>query len=320
MFKKILLIVGGVVILAAIILPLYFYHALGQSVGSSDTPIIFEIESGESTGQIIDRLDEKKLITSKLAALVYIRLKKITLKSGEFDLAENYSLKTVIDTLSGGEIKSYRVTIPEGWRIEQIAQRLDSRGIVKYDDFLKAAKEYEGYLFPDTYIFKPSVTSIEIVQTMHDNFLNRTEGMDVTVEDLKLASIIEREAEDDTDRPGIAAVFTNRLAIDMKLQSDVTVTYQKDTTNYPKSGLLNYKFWQKLASGDTSRIEGVYSTYKNKGLPPGPICNPGLSSIKAALAPDSGNKHLFFLYGKDGKIRYADTQAEQDQNANKYLY
>jgi UPF0755 protein len=319
MLKKILLIVGGVVILAAIILPLYFYHALGKSVGTSDEKVIFEIEQGETTSQIIDRLDEKKLITSKLTALVYIRLKKITLKSGEFDLAENYSLKTVIDTLSGGEIKSYRVTIPEGWRLEQIAQRLEGRGIVKASDFMTAAKDMEGYLFPDTYVFKPRVTAAEIVETMHDNFLARTEGMNLTADDVKLASIIEREAENDADRPGISGVFKNRLKIDMVLQSDVTVVYQKDNNNYPKAGILNYKFWQQLASGDTTRIKGEYSTYQNKGLTPAPICNPGLPSLQAAQNPTSHN-YYYFLYGKDSKIRYASTQAEQDQNANKYLY
>jgi UPF0755 protein len=319
MIKKILLIIAGLIIALAIILPIYIYRALGESAGSSTTPVTFRIEPGESTTHIMDRLYDQHLITNKIAFAAYVRLKHKSLKTGEFDLAPNYSLKTIIDTISSGEIKSFKVTIPEGWRIEQIAQRLDSQGIAKYADFMRAAAGNEGHLFPDTYEFKPDVTPMQIVQTMNDNFAKRTEGLTVAMDDLKLASIIEREAESDADRPGIAAVFANRLKIGMKLQSDVTVIYQKDTNVYPSAGGLNYKFWGKLASGDTTSEKGKYNLYLNAGLPPSPICNPGLPSIKAAVAPAS-SKYYYFLYGKDGKIYYASTQAEQDQNANKYLY
>jgi len=319
MLKKILLILGGVLIVTAITLPLYIYHELGQSAGTSRAPVVFTVNSGETTTQIMNRLYDQKLITSKLAFAAYVRLKHKSIKAGEFDLEPNYSLQTLIETLSSAEIKSFRVTIPEGWRVEQIAQRLDALKIVKYSDFIVAAQGSEGYLFPDTYEFKPDVSAAEIVAKMREDFDNRTIGLNVTVDDLKLASIIEREAESDADRPGIAGVFANRMKIDMKLQSDVTVIYQKDNNNYPRVGGLNYKFWQALDSGDTASIRGVYSTYQNAGLPPTPICNPGLKSIEAAVSPAS-TKYYYFLYGKDGLIRYATSQVEQDQNANKYLY
>lgn len=319
MLKKILFIIVGLAVALAIIIPLYIYHELGQSAGTSTTPVVFSVNSGETTTQIMNRLYDQKLITSKLAFAAYVRLKHKSIKAGEFDLEPNYSLQTLIDTLSSAEIKSFRVTIPEGWRLEQIAQRLDGLKIVKYADFMTAAKGDEGYLFPDTYEFKPDVTAAEIVQKMREDFDNRTIGLNVTADDLKLASIIEREAENDADRPGIAGVFANRIKIDMKLQSDVTVIYQKDNNNYPKVGGLSYKFWQPLDSGDTASVKGTYNLYLNAGLPPTPICNPGIKSIEAAISPAS-NKYYYFLYGKNGVIHYATTQADQDKNANKYLY
>lgn len=319
MLKKILLITLGILVALAIILPIYIYHELGQSAGNSSSKVAFEIQTGESTSQIMNRLSDQKLISSNLAFLFYVRFKHKTLKSGKYYLASNYSLKTIIDTLDGGVIQFHKITIPEGWRTEQIAQRLDSQGITKYDDFISAASGYEGFLFPDTYELELDVTAKEIVDKLVANFNIRSEGLGVTLDDIKLASIVEREAENDDDRSGIAGVFENRLKIDMKLQSDVTVVYQKDNNSYPKVGGLEYKFWQQLSSGDTNKIQGKYSTYQNAGLPPDPICNPGLPSINAALNPEQ-NQYYYFLYGKDDKIRYATTQAEQDQNANKYLY
>lgn len=319
MIKKIIFLILGLTVALAIFFPIYVYHALGQSGGSSEEAVDFEVASGETTRDIMNRLYDEGLIKDKLAFLVYCRLKEKTLKAGLYSLAPNYSLKTIIDSLDGGEHIVHRITIPEGWRTEQIAQRLDSQGVIGYQDFLTAANGQEGYLFPDTYEFKKGVTAEDIVLAMTNNFAKKTSDLNITSNDLVLASIIEKEAENDTDRPVIAGIFTNRLKIDMKLQSDVTVIYQKDSNNYPKVGILDYKFWQGLSSGDTSRIQGSYNTYLNYNLPPAPICNPGLKSIEAAVSP-AATKYYYFLYDDSGQIHYALTQTEQDKNANKYLY
>ena len=132
-----------------------------------------------------------------------------------------------------------------------------------------------------------------------------------------MASIIQKESGPLEDMPEIAAIFKNRIKIGMKLQSDVTSIYQKDTDSWKKAGLMDYKFWQP-ESGVTQNYPGPFNTYSTPGLPPAPICSPSIDAINAALNP-SDNNYLFFLYGEDGKIHYANTQAQQDANALKYM-
>lgn len=318
MVKKIILIILGIVVIGAVALPLYVVRELNHSVSNNSSKINFVVSEGETTSQIGDNLVQQKLIHSKLAYLSYVYFKHKSILAGEYELSANLTEKSLIDAISTGHIKISRVTIPEGYRVEQIAARLDTLKVVKYEDFIQAAKGDEGYLFPDTYEFKANITAVEVVQTMIENFNKRTAGLSVGINDLKLASIIEREAENDADRAGISGVFTNRLNVGMKLQSDVTVIYQRDQNTF-KVGDKSFLFWQKLSSGDTTSVKGPYSTYQNAGLPPTPICNPGLASIRAAINPQNHN-YYYFLYGKSGDIHYATSQTQQDQNANKYLY
>jgi len=213
------------------------------------------------------------------------------------------------------------VTIPEGWRLEQVGAKLAASKIVDYSSFLNEASSYEGKLFPDTYFFEPEMTATAIVKMMSDNFYKRTDGLNLSNDDLIIASIVEREAANDSDRALIAGIYKNRVKIGMKLQSDPTVEYGRDTNNLTKLSVdkqREYSFWKSAKTSEFTSVVSDYNTYQVKGLPAGPICNPGLASIKATLSPVS-TSYYFFLYGTDGKIHPATNSTEHQKNIFNYM-
>lgn len=222
------------------------------------------------------------------------------------------------DVLEKGERQVRRITIPEGWRMEQIAAYLEANTGILALDFLSKVVGREGKLFPDTYNLMDVPTVDEVIRKMDDDYLTRTLDLAPTADQLVLASIIEREAADDSERADIAGVFANRLKIGMKLEADPTVQYQKDSNNYPRVGLISYDFWQKLAIGDLRGVQGPYNTYLHSGLPPAPICNPGLASIKAAVNP-AQHDYYYFLHGSDGKIYFSKNETEHNRKKAEYL-
>lgn len=186
------------------------------------------------------------------------------------------------------------------------------------DEFMLKTKDLEGKLFPDTYNLTDEPTADEVIRKMTDDYDARTLGLSVSSDALIIASIVEREAANDADRANVAGVFINRQKIGMRYESDVTVQYQKDTNDYPSAGLQGVKFWRAILPGDNKKTAGPYNTYLNSGLPPTPICNPGLKSIEATLTP-ANHGYYFFIYGTDGKLYLAKTQAEQNTNIVKHL-
>lgn len=197
------------------------------------------------------------------------------------------------------------ITIPEGWTTKQIDDYLFEKKILAKDEFLTAAKNKEGYLFPDTYFLGEKPTADEIIKKMEDNFQQKTAGLNLTKDDLILASIVEKEVTTDEDRKTAAGVFRNRLKNNMFLESCATI-------NYVLGGN------KKILSRDDLLTVSPYNTYLHKGLPPAPIGNPGLAAIKAALNP-AATDYFYFLTGNDGKTYFAKTKAEQDANKQKYL-
>lgn len=277
-----------------------------------------KIEKGESTKVVGARLEEKNLIGSELFFYLYIKFKEKTIKTGDYLIPNNLSIVKIAGILENGEHQVKKITIPEGWRREQIAAYLADQAKINPDEFMSKTKDLEGKLFPDTYDLTDEPTVDEVVTKMTDDYNSRTAGLGVTDSILSIASIVEREAASDAERADIAGVFANRLNKGMKLEADPTVQYQKDSDNFPKVGVLDFKFWQKLTNGDIKNIKGSFSTYQNVGLPPAPISNPGLKSIEAALSPSKHN-YLYFLHGADGKIYFAASEAEHNANKVKYL-
>lgn len=201
------------------------------------------------------------------------------------------------------------VTLVEGWRREEIAAKLDKEGVSDYNQFLRESMGKEGYLFPDTYRFFPNTPAKEVVDVLVANFQQKTGSRPPTQANLILASIIEREAQNEEDRVLISGVYTNRLKIGMKLDADPTVQYGKDSLAYPQNEDPSaFKFWTPITQAEYQTIISPYNTYLNTGLPPTPIANPGLKSIEAAQMPAPHN-FLFFLY-RDKKLYLSSTLEE----------
>lgn len=198
----------------------------------------------------------------------------------------------------------------------------------------------EGFLFPDTYRFATSKDPAAIVAKLLNTFQRRTTDLDLSYEDLILGSIVEREALFDEDRAEVAGVYANRLGIGMKLDADPTVQYAKATNEFksrchserlePTSGdprveessssgdCLEFDYWPKLVIRDYDLVESSYNTYRNPGLPPTPISNPGLASLKAAVAP-AEHDFLYFLHDADGRTHFARSIEEHTRNKIEFL-
>lgn len=277
---------------------------------------VFVVAKGQAADEILQKLEENGLIRSKLAVKIYLYLNKNhgSLQAGSFKLSPAMSVEEILNNLRNGVFNVW-VTIPEGWRAEQIVDELIVNGLIDkstQNEIYRQLRKEEGKLFPDTYLFAKD-SSLEIIkQKMLANFENKTKGLNITDQDLVLASLIEREAKHDQDRPLIASVIRNRLKIGMALQIDATLQYALD--NQKPVGV---QWWRTVAAAD-KKVKSPYNTYLNKGLPPGSICNPGLSSIKAALNPAESD-YLYYLSEDNGTTHYAKTLVEHQENIRKYL-
>lgn len=307
------------------------WQATGLTMSDSDaSPIVFEIRRGETTRSIAESLEESNLIASKWPFLFEILIRGKKIQAGTYSLSPRLSIHEIVEQFVTGNVTSYRVTILEGWRIEQIADYLAELGIVSRSEFLaasvydpvrytlpsgiklEAGASLEGLLFPDTYEFRIGVTSKEIVKTMLDTFAAKTKDLAPTYQAVILASIVEREAKTESERPIIAGIYTNRLAANMKLEADPTVQYGKDTLQ--AAALDEGKtmtWWQPITASDYQGVSSPWNTYRVTGLPPTPIAAPSLSSLKAAIHPAS-HDYYFFFHRVDGTPVYSKTKAEHD--------
>ncbi len=292
-----------------------------------------EIPSGSSTNAIGDILFKEGLIRSEFAFGIQSRISKNDgkFKAGFYDLSKSMSMKEIMAELLKGTAKTIRFTIPEGFDIRRTSERLSSSGLINGDEFLRQIEEgdfpyrfvtstpagrnrLEGYLYPDTYEVFSNATEEQIIDKMlsrfNDLFIEAYYeraaelGMDIN-QLVTMASIIEREAKVAEDRPVIASVFYNRLKIGMPLQSCATVQY-----------ILGEQK-EKLTNSDIA-IDSPYNTYRIAGLPPGPICSPGIESIKAALYP-ADTDYLYFLAKGDGSHVFSVTYEDFLKNKKMYI-
>lgn len=300
--KKIIIIIAGIFLALIIVALTVFLYTLNHQ-GKGEVKE-FIVRGGQTTREIAHNLEKDNLISSALVFEIYAKLKSELIQVGVYKLSSEQSLKEIFNTLAQGKASEYLVTIPEGWRITQIDEYLGSKQIIKAGGLIKIASADEGYLFPDTYRFLPDSDPQEIRKTMLDNFKKKTAGLAVTREVVILASIVEREAKFDEDRAKIAGVYFNRLQKEMKLEADPTVQYAKGS-------------WEPIKTADYRNIASSYNTYLYFGLPPGPICNPGLKSIEAVLNPQK-NGWLYFFHLEDGQTVYSATIEEHQENLKKY--
>ena len=306
----------------------YFWYSnqLTVAVSQDAKPVIVKVKSGMTTGDIANMLVERGLIRDKSTFLSEAKKEGLdkSLQAGEYALAKNMNVRQMIEVMAKGVTVYSQITIPEGFTVEQIASLLEEKGLARKDRIVSLAKNYspfdkapscpdvrnraEGFLFPETYRISQGASEEEILQIMAQEFLKqytpelqeKARALGLSPYDvIVLASLIEREVQLAKERPMVARVFLNRIKIGMPLQSCATIQY---ILGYPK---------EELTIADT-QLPSPYNTYLHQGMPPGPVANPGLSSIQAALNPAEGEWLYFVVDGKTGGHRFSRTLAEHE--------
>jgi UPF0755 protein len=289
-----------------------------------------EVEPGRSATSILDELEDRGAIESALRARLFLThvLDSPPLQAGEYRFELPTITPAVLDKLIRGEVVARPVTLLEGWTMEEMASHLAISGFGDQSRFLDLmssaelvadiapqAQTLEGFLFPDTYAFTRNADERAIVEMLVATFRRRL-GRDVLpvtgpIEDLErvvtLASIVEREASLDEERPLVAGVYANRLRRGMALFADPTVIY----------ALQREGRWNGNLRRQDLEIDSPYNTYRYPGLPPGPICSPGVSSLLAAAAPVETD-YLYFVSRNDGSHVFAATLAEHNRNVEQW--
>jgi UPF0755 protein len=334
MVKKI--IIGTVTLFVICSLPaIYLAYNINQFCQNLTSTKEFILAKGDGVNQIGQKLKDEGFLCNRLVFEIYVWLtsKEAQFKAGTHYLPKDASPRQLVNLLTSGQSLTQELTIQtlEGWTIKEIADYLAGRGIVKKENFLEATKlsnnyqfdflfeitsqeNLEGYLFPDTYRVYQTATIQDIVKKMVTNFnqkLNNELRVEIKKQNksisqiITMASILEEEARTDEDRVMISDIFWRRLKERIGIEADSTVNY----ITGKKTAAISY---------EDAQIDNPYNTYKYRGLPPGPICNPGLSSIKAAIYPKA-NDYWYFLSTKDGQIIYSQNLKEHNLNKAKYL-
>ncbi len=308
------------------------------------TPTAFSVQRGETTGMVALRLEEEGLIRDAELFRLYVRYRGADrgLEAGDYELSSSMNIPQIAEKLQRAWAEEVIVTIPEGWRMEQTAALLEQQSLLPSQDFLALAREgtytyefladrppgatLEGYLFPDTYRLPAEAEASHLVERMLGNFDRRVtpqmrqdtaaQGLSL-FEVIILASIVEREGVVKAELPLIAGVYRNRIDQGMRLDADPTVQYalgfQPDTGQWWKRPMQLEEYGQ---------VESPYNTYLDPGLPPGPICSPGLAAIEAVIYPKESD-YLFFVrndVADDGSHVFAVTLDEHQRNRLQYQH
>lgn len=288
-----------------------------------------EVRRGLRTAAILQQLQREGVLRDEWIPLIYMKVLRgrDSLKAGVYEFDKELSAVDVIDKLVSGDVVLKTVTIREGIDRFAIAKIFAAEGLGTEDEWNKATGEpdlvrdiapeadsLEGYLFPDTYKFDPGTPAATIVKAMVANFRKHwgseiafiSTGLDVH-ETVTLASIVETEAQRAQERPVVASVYLNRIRKRMLLGADPTVIYALKLDNR----------WNGNIRKVDLQIASPYNTYRYPGLPPGPIANPGLASLRAAAAPAT-TPYLYFVARNDGSHAFATTVTEHNRNVEKF--
>lgn len=294
-----------------------------EPVASEGEPVYLRVQPGMSTSEVAALLEENGVIESASSFRWRAKLSGLDqkLKAGNYVFAVRMPYDAIVDILTSGKSVDFKLTIPEGYTVKQIAALLEEKKLAAAAQFESEAKRFapydymqpnpvedyaaEGFLFPDTYYIGEDQSAAELLITMAAQFdaqftpemRARAQALGLSVREVvTLASLVEREAMLDEERPVIAQVFLNRLRSSMPLQSCATVQY---ILGEPKA---------ELTVADT-KIASPYNTYLHMGLPPGPIANPGLASLQAVLYAEPTD-YLYFVADKHGKHRFSKSYEE----------
>jgi UPF0755 protein len=317
---------------------------LDTPVSDDSRPVVFTVRPGLSAIEIGDDLHAKGLIRSPLTFRTLVEARGVggRIESGDYQLSPSMTTGEIVNVLSRGASRSgITVTIPEGWRAEQAAQKVEALSIARADEVLSLVRggegtglalaeplpngaTLEGYLFPETYEVAKDATARTLVAMMARQFdkavtpklRQQFSARGLTLHQaVTLASIVEREAAMPAEQPVIASVYLNRLQRDMPLQADPTVQFAVASANLVEA--LGFGFWKHDLTRADLQLRSPYNTYVQRGLPPGPICSPGLAALEAVANP-AETGYLYFVAKGDGSHVFATSDAEHAANVERY--
>ncbi len=309
----------GFLLIGSMAFGLFFFFA---PVSPTPNYQSFIVTKGDTVTSIAQKLKENGLLRSpwSLRLLVRFSAQNVIIQPGTYKLSPTMGPREVLTTLLS-ETQDVWVTLKEGWRVEEMADELDGklRDPFKKDEFIQLAKPVEGHLFPDTYLFSKDMPATAVFSKLTAQFEDKYESAITEAgksafskkDTIIVASLVEREGKGQQDTRIVAGILKNRLEAGMPLQVDATLQYAAGYDQAAQS------WWSPPSSADRQK-DSLYNTYMHVGLPPTAICNPGLISIKAAIAPQTSD-YLFYLHDAQGKPHYAKTFEEHKANIETYL-
>jgi UPF0755 protein len=312
---------------------------LQRTVSTDATPIRFTVNGGDSPATVAANLLEANLITDSDLFVDYVRAERldVQLEAGTYFLNQAQTIPQIAQALTDSRFSQITFTVIPGWRLEQVVEAIDANPLFSFSgsefyalvrggapidpEFaervgLPQSASLEGFLFPDTYQLAPETTPEMLVETLTGAFLEAVSGDleesaaeqgRTLYEIVTMASIVQREAIHIDEQPKIAGVYYNRLNIDMMLEADPTVQY----------GLDNERgsWWAAITRADYQGVDSPYNTYRNRGLPPGPIANPSINAIRASIYPEESEYFYFRADCRtDGYHEFARTYTEHLEN------
>jgi UPF0755 protein len=317
------------VLIAGVFIKLRYNKIIEMPNSQSSDKVVITINEGQAVDSIINELIEKGVLKESWRTYLkaYLRLNDLSsqIQAGTYNIPQNLNIKEIVETLQRAQSQDIWITIPEGLRKDEIADILEDefsqQESVNFskNEFLdltvdeayiaqfglpEQVENLEGYIFPDKYAFSIETTTESALTKMIENFVTKV-GTDDTYEDIILASLIEREGYNPTDRAMISDILQKRLEEGWLLQVDATLLYP-------------VKDWKHNITQVDKDSDNPYNTYKYPGLPPTPICNPGLESVNAVRNPNPNN-YYYYIHEDDGTAHYSRTLSEHIANVNKYL-
>lgn len=325
-----ILIVFGLLIAVPFFGYRFYLKSLDTPNSTDSTNVAFEITEGETVEEIATDLVDKGLISERNKTFFKLYLKQEDLESklpaGSFLLPRNFTIKELAEALQNPKKDEIWVTIKEGLRHDEIAQALEDEfsnvdpSIRKFDkqEYIRLVTDQtfiaemgfdlptlEGFLFPDRYLFFRTASARDVIQTQLRRFIEVVGEREYTHDDIIIASLIEREGRSDYDRPLISDIIRRRINEGWLIQIDATLLYY-------------YKDWKREISISDLEFDQPYNSYKNLGLPPTAICNPGAAAIIASLEPEP-NEYYFYIHDDSGKAHFATTLEQHNNNILRYL-
>lgn len=318
--KRLLILAIFVIVLLLSFFLIYKEGSLPVDKNNPD-PKIFVIRPGEGLNLIINNLDKEDIIRNKL--VFYLIVKRLgiekSIQAGDFRLNQTMNAFQIAENLTHGTLDVW-VTIIEGLRKEEIANIFNKNLDLPESEFVRSTDE--GYLFPDTYLIPKESTVDDVKTILTNNFklkydqslknLATKQGL-TDDEVIILASLVEKEGKLDDDRLEVASIILKRYKNGWNLQIDATIQYAIGYQSDEKT------WWKKNLTKDDLEIDSLYNTYKYSGLPPAPICSPGLSSIKAVVQANPTTPYWYYISDKNRKMHYAVTLEEHNENIRKNL-